>query len=182
MLRGLGRLRGSLGSTAIALLLLGAWAVERWGPGLIPPGWGLQLGARSCRLDYVLDGDSMRLVCAGKPVEVRLYCIDAPEKGQQPWADRSRGHLRELATGRVDLVAIDRDRFGRTVGEVYTSGEARISLNLEQVRSGQAAVYHRYCDDPRYFRAERQAREAKRGVWRRRGLHQTPWEYRHRGS
>ncbi|NEX19662.1 thermonuclease family protein [Thiorhodococcus mannitoliphagus] len=182
MLRRTRGLRSGLGSILIALVLTGAWAVERWGPGLVPATWGLQLGSQSCRLDYVLDGDSLRLVCAGKPVEVRLHCIDAPEKGQQPWGDRSRAHLKEMATRRLDLIPFEQDRFGRTLGEVYSTGENRISLNLEQVRSGQAAVYDRYCDNPRYFRAEREAREEKRGIWKRRGLHQTPWKYRHRRS
>jgi endonuclease YncB( thermonuclease family) len=50
------------------------------------------------------------------------------------------------------------------------------------VRSGQAAVYERYCDRASYFQAEREARKAKRGIWSRRGEHQTPWRYRQRNA
>lgn len=176
------RLKSPVGSLLIALLISGAWAVERWGPGLVPASWHLDAPSRSCRLERVLDGDSIRMRCEGRPVEVRLYCIDAPEKGQPPWGERSRSHLREITPRDLELVPIDRDRFGRTVGEVYTADAEHRSLNLEQVRSGQAAVYERYCEDPRYFRAEREARAARRGIWRKRGEHQTPWIYRHRRS
>ncbi|MBK1722174.1 thermonuclease family protein [Thiocystis violacea] len=182
MLRRNRRLGSRAGSLVIALLISGAWAMERWGPGLVPADWRIRPAADSCRLDKVLDGDSMRLTCPNGPVEVRLHCIDAPEKGQRPWGDRSRAHLREIAPREVELVAMERDRFGRTVGEVFTTGPDRLSLNLEQVRSGQAAVYDRYCEDPGYFRAEREARKAKRGIWRQRGEHQTPWTFRHRRS
>ncbi|WP_242470863.1 thermonuclease family protein [Thiocystis violacea] len=174
--------RSSIGSGAITLILLTAWGIDRWGGGLIPAGWSLGAGGRSCRLEKVLDGDSLRLVCQGKPVEVRLYCIDAPEKNQRPWGDRSRAHLRDMAPRELRLVTIDRDRYGRTVGEVYTLDPEPRLLNLEQVRAGQAAVYERYCDDSRYSRAQREARGAKRGIWSRRGEHQTPWTFRQRRS
>jgi endonuclease YncB( thermonuclease family) len=128
----------------------------------------------------VLDGDSLRLICARGSVEVRLHCIDAPEKDQRPWSDRARDHLREMAARELELVRIETDRFGRTVGEVYTSGPERRFLNLEQVRSGHAAVYDRYCEDARFARAEREARAARLGIWSRKGLHQTPWVFRQR--
>lgn len=158
-------------------LLIGLLLSAGWGMGLIP-----SFGAekRDCRLDAVVDGDSLRLICQGKSVNVRLHCIDAPEKKQQPWADRSRESLRRLTTRKLELIPIDRDRFGRTVGDVYSVGAKRQLLNLEQVRSGNAAVYARYCDDPRYPQAEREARKAKRGIWNRKGEHQTPWIFRHR--
>ena len=176
-----GRRRTPLSTLMIALLLVGAWAVEQWGPGLIPGNWSFGASGRTCRLDTVLDGDSLRLTCQGERVEVRLHCIDAPEHKQRPWSDRSRDSLRQLATRHLELVPIDKDRFGRTVGDVYSVGStSRSLLNLEQVRSGNAAVYARYCEDKRFFRAEREAREAKRGIWSRKGEHQTPWIFRHR--
>ncbi len=55
------------------------------------------------------------------------------------------------------------------------SGQA---LNLTLVEAGQAAVYRRYCADPRYLRAEASA--AGLGIWSTPGDHQRPWEWRRR--
>jgi endonuclease YncB( thermonuclease family) len=174
------RRRSALSTLLVALAIAGAWAIERFGPGLIPAGWSLAGTGRICELDRVLDGDSLRLVCDGDAVEVRLYCIDAPEKGQQPWADRSRTHLRRIAPKGVEMRPIETDRFGRTVAEVYTTGRVRLSLNLEQVKRGHAAVYPRFCEERRFFRAEREARAASLGIWASPGSHQTPWFVRYR--
>jgi endonuclease YncB( thermonuclease family) len=171
--------RAAVSSLLIALAAAGVWAVERWGPGLIPIDWSSAASGRLCSLDRVLDGDSLRLVCGGELVEVRLHCIDAPEKGQQPWGNRSRSHLRRIATERVEMRPIRTDRFGRTVAEVYTATGERRSLNVEQVKQGQAAVYPRYCEESRFFRAEHRARKAAVGIWATPGDHQTPWIFRH---
>lgn len=143
-------------------------------------GWLAQPASEACRVERVLDGDSLRVRCASGPAEVRLHCIDAPERDQVPWAKQSRRHLRGLVSTDVRLVELERDRFGRLVAEVYGTGAERPLLNLEQVRSGHAAVYRRYCADRRYERAEREARQAERGIWSRPGEHQTPWLFRQR--
>ncbi len=160
-------------------LLLGVWAVERWGSGLNPLHWSFGADGRNCQLVAVVDGDSLRLNCQGKTVAVRLHCIDAPEKQQKPWGNRSREALKALAPQQLELVAIEKDRYGRTVGDVYTADAAHVLLNLEQVKTGNAAVYVQYCEDKRFFRAERDARKAKLGIWSRKGEHQTPWTFRH---
>lgn len=158
------------GTIAAALI---AWAAD-----LIPAGWMLGAGGQACRVERVSDGDTLQLRCGVRPVKVRLYCIDAPEMGQRPWGERSRAHLESIATREVKLVKIDRDQYGRIVGEVYTVEARPRLLNLEQVKAGQAAVYDRYCDSPRYAQAEREAKLAKRGIWSRPGEQQTPWRYR----
>jgi endonuclease YncB( thermonuclease family) len=160
-----------------ALLLAVLGAAGLWAAGRAAPSQ-----AQTCRVDQVLDGDSLRLSCRGKVKEVRLHCIDAPERDQLPWGNQSRSHLRKIAPREVDLVALELDRFGRTVGDVYAPGAGRRLLNLEQVRAGQAAVYAHYCTDGRYLRAQREAREARRGIWSRPGEQQTPWTFRHRRS
>jgi endonuclease YncB( thermonuclease family) len=85
-----------------------------------------------------------------------------------------------IASPRLEVRAIDQDRFGRTVAEVFATGADHRSLNLEQIRAGHAAVYARFCDDPRFMRAERAARADSVGIWSRAGDHQTPWVYRQR--
>ena len=165
----------------MALILAGSYVLSSRTP--LDP-WamgGVEVSSnRFCTLDQVLDGDSLRLRCQGESVEVRLHCIDAPEYEQVPWGKRSRRHLAKITPWRVELAAVDDDRFGRTVANVYTTGANRRLLNLEQVASGNAAVYDQYCSDPAFTSAERAARAARLGIWSRPGGQQTPWVFRHR--
>ncbi len=101
----------------------------------------------SCEVLKIYDGDTMTLQCGSQKTKVRLYCIDTPEMKQKPWGIQARDHLRAITGKTVNLVEIDKDRYGRTVGEVY-SGE--INLNLAQVQAGKAAVYETYCKKPEY--------------------------------
>ncbi len=131
----------------------------------------------ACAVIKIYDGDTMTLQCHGmvKKTKVRLYCIDTPEIKQKPWGIQARNHLRSIVGQTVQLVKIDQDRYGRTVGEVYSDN---VNLNLTQVKAGQAAVYNTYCRKPEYKVAEQQAKKAKLGIWSRRGLHQKPWQWR----
>ncbi|WP_139233926.1 thermonuclease family protein [Halomonas saccharevitans] len=117
----------------------------------------------------------MTVFCDGREEKIRLYCIDAPEMGQQLWGRRSRDHLRRITPSQVEVRAIERDRYGRLVGEVLAGGR---SLNLAMVAAGETAVYDRYCDERRYSVAERRARQLGQGVWGQPGLQQRPWEWR----
>jgi Micrococcal nuclease (thermonuclease) homologs len=168
----------SVGSVVLAVLAL--WAVERWAGALIPNTWRLPLSGQDCRLEKISDGDTMNLRCGTRLERVRLYCIDAPEIAQKPWGTRARDYLQSITPSNVRLLKIDRDQYGRTVGEIYTTDAKPRLLNLDMVEAGQAAVYRQFCDDSRYLRTERAARAAKRGIWGRRGEHQQPWDYRGR--
>lgn len=130
-----------------------------------------------CEILAIYDGDTMTLQCPGKTekTKVRFYCIDTPEMKQSPWGEQARDHLRSLVDNYVRLVEIDRDRYGRTVGEVY---KGDVNLNLAQVKDGQAAVYDAYCKDAKYKVAETEAKNSKKGIWATKGLHQKPWEWR----
>jgi endonuclease YncB( thermonuclease family) len=139
-----------------------------------------------CNLSSVVDGDTLALVCNGRPTRVRLHCIDAPEMGQGDWGRASREHLAAMTPRTVMVVPIPtergyRDRFGRIVGEVLVPDATRRNLGLAQVTDGQAAVYPRYCQDQRYFWVEAVARRARAGIWALPGWQQTPWKWRHRG-
>jgi endonuclease YncB( thermonuclease family) len=134
--------------------------------------------APQCAVSKVIDGDSVMLQCAGKAVEVRLYCLDAPEMSQKPWGKRSREHLWGIMPDQVLMIAHDTDRYGRTVAELISADEAKENINLLQVYAGYAAVYRRYCKLKEYYRAEERARDIKSGIWESRGLHREPWKYR----
>jgi endonuclease YncB( thermonuclease family) len=133
----------------------------------------------SCTVRSVLDGDSVTVVCDGERRQVRLYCIDAPEKEQGLWGDESRSALRSRLrrNDRVQLRIHDTDSYGRQVAEILHNGE---NINLRMVEGGYAAVYPRYCKLQAFYEAEADARERKLGIWQKEGLHQTPWRWRHR--
>ena len=136
-----------------------------------------------CRVASVHDGDTIRATCDGKRLKVRLYCIDTPELAQRPWGRESRDELRRMikeAGGLIRVRSHDRDRYGRTIGELLAGGT---NLNVELVRRGAAAVYRRYCPtrEAEYRSAERAARRERIGIWSKPGDQQTPWQYRHRG-
>jgi endonuclease YncB( thermonuclease family) len=141
---------------------------------------GSIVSERSCTVASIHDGDTLRAICEGERLQIRLYCIDTPEMAQAPWGRESRDHLRIITPVRIILRTHDTDRYGRTVGEILTpEGD---SLNLRMVRDGQAAVYRRYCSDPLYRRLESEAKALGRGIWASPGDHQVPWEYRRRSS
>ncbi len=138
--------------------------------------------AEPCTIDHCHDGDTCTLICGmgtdtARRVKVRLYCIDAPEIAQTPWGKLSRDNLHRMADAGdvVDLEAMTRDRYGRTVGVIYRQG---VNLNLEQVKSGSAAVYPRYCSDQQFYSAQDSAKGAHKGIWSEQGAQQTPWEWR----
>ena len=69
------------------------------------------------RVVEISDGDTLTVLDgAQRQVRVRLAEIDTPESGQ-PYGDRARQALSDLAFGRaVRVVVVDTDRYGRTVG------------------------------------------------------------------
>jgi len=82
------------------------------------------------------DGDTLRVSKGGRPITIRLACIDAPETAQSPWGQQSRAYLMQrLPSGReVTIRPHTTDRYGRTVAEVISD----ININLVMVEDGQA--------------------------------------------
>lgn len=126
------------------------------------------------------DGDTLRLQEQGQPITVRLACVDAPER-DQPGGQEATARLRQLLPRgqAVQLRVVDRDRYGRTVAEVYQNGE---SVNLRLVQEGVVVVYREYldrCKDTRdqYLRAEQQAHQQGQGFWSQENP-VMPWDWR----
>jgi endonuclease YncB( thermonuclease family) len=131
------------------------------------------------RVVAVKDGDSLEVLAGGERIEVRIFGIDTPERGQ-PWAERSKRALAARVAGReVRVNRVDLDRYGRTVGEVYADN---VCVGCELVREGHAWVFRRYTDDPVLFELEAEARAARRGLWSLPEAQRTPpWEWRAAG-
>jgi len=125
------------------------------------------------------DGDTIRVRMNGKPITVRLACIDAPETAQRPYGQQARNYLQQrLPLGStVTLAQKTTDRYGRLVAEVFTG----ININLAMVEDGQAFVYRQYlgdCNGREYLDAEYRASRRRYGVWQVEGGITWPWDFR----
>jgi endonuclease YncB( thermonuclease family) len=107
-------------------------------------------------------------------MEVRLAGTIVPqgsriEAGQgSTYNARARKYLTELIKGKVvDLKAYGVDQRDRILAEVYSDG---LNINLEIIRAGVVIVDRieppAALDLEPYLRAEEEARQAQRGVWR----------------
>ena len=127
------------------------------------------------RVTWVYDGDTIKVDQGRGYVRVRVYGIDCPEKGQ-PYANVALKFVIERVKNHtVKVVEKDHDKYGRLVGSVIL--EDGTDLGRELVRSGLAWHYTRYSNDKKLAALEKEARQARRGLWR--DPHPTPpWEYK----
>ncbi len=116
------------------------------------------------RVVRVADGDTITIqTAAGKQEKIRLFGIDAPERGQA-FGRKSQQTLAALVAGKEVVIEIeDEDRYGRLVGMVYRGDT---NVNARMVEAGMAWVYRRYMDDPQWLDLEERARDEGRGLWR----------------
>ncbi len=126
----------------------------------------------------IVDGDTIDVLLDEKQkVRVRLADIDAPES-HQAFGSRSRQHLASLVF-RQQVRVVDKgvDKYGRTLGVVFTGQDANV--NVEMVHQGMAWAY-RYrerASNSAMLPVEAEARSAKRGLWSDQNA-TPPWEFR----
>lgn len=154
------------------LALLGMTALALRQAGVI------EIGGDSVR---VIDGDS--LVVDG--TEVRLTGIDAPEYRQDcrdtdgrsyDCGRQARDTLRRLVGGaEIACNSHDTDRYGRAVAQCRSGS---IDIAGEMVRLGWAIAIRE--EGIVYLDEEREAKAAKRGLWRGRFDRPSEWRARHR--
>jgi micrococcal nuclease len=128
------------------------------------------------RVVSVADGDSLAILKDGVRTTLRLAEVDAPER-TQPYSQVSRRNLIALCKeARVIAVEpVGLDRYGRNVAHVYCDG---VHVNWRQVQDGLAWCFPKYLTQPAVcLPIEREAREARRGLWREESPI-PPWEYR----
>ncbi|MCO6512347.1 MAG: thermonuclease family protein [Aridibacter famidurans] len=130
----------------------------------------------------VNDGDTItvRYLDSGEQKKVRLATIDAPEQGQ-PFGVQAKKSLSDLVIGkRVRIVEVDRDQYGRIVGEVF---DGNLNVNVEQIRRGFAWHYKEYQRQQTpemrsiYARTEDAAKQSRNGLWRMQNP-VPPWMWR----
>ena len=149
-------------SSARALLLV---LIAAWRAGADPLG-----GA--CQLTHIVDGDTLYARCHGERVKVRLLRINTPEHDRVGFAEAGAA-LGTLIGNQPIRFEYEKpgvpvtDEYGRWLAYVYAGDR---NLNVEMVRLGWSRFWTkygagRYADD--FRRAEREARDAKRGMWGR---------------
>lgn len=151
----------------ICLLLAGGIAFTAW--------FAQRQAATVVGAARVIDGDS--LIVAG--TEIRLFGIDAPELSQtctragRPWncgADAAEA-LRAATAGReIVCRPQEQDRYGRTIAICHAAG---LELSAAMVKGGLAVAYGAYEAD------EREARDARRGIWSSNFDPPAVWRARH---
>ncbi|MBW2492972.1 MAG: thermonuclease family protein [Deltaproteobacteria bacterium] len=126
----------------------------------------------------VSDGDTITVLHEGKGEKIRLYGIDAPEKGQA-FSKKAKQFTSSMVYGKtVKVETKDTDQYGCTVAIVYVDGQ---SLNEALVKNGFAWVYRKYCKEEfceDWLNLEIVARYGKIGLWSEPNPI-PPWDFRY---
>ena len=122
----------------------------------------------------VTDGDTIVVLSGSARFKIRLNGIDCPEHDQAYGQKAKEFTLAIAGQKAVSVTVRDIDRYGRSVGDVAVGG---VSLNERLVEAGLAWQYRKYSNDERLARLERDAREAKRGLWNEANP-VAPWDFR----
>jgi endonuclease YncB( thermonuclease family) len=149
--------------------------------GLLAPALVTPIAASAATVISIGDGDTLRVEYAGWKLTIRVACIDAPEMAQAPYGQQARHALQALLPigATVTLKVQTRDRYGRTVAEVFAQNGANAGLTL--VQQGNAFAYRQYlkqCDEWAYLDREKLAERYRLGVWRSAGGIERPWDFR----
>ncbi|MCL5079541.1 thermonuclease family protein [Neisseria perflava] len=117
----------------------------------------------NCKVVGVTDGDTLTcLLPENKRIKVRLDQIDAPEH-KQDFGKVAKKALSEYVYGKnVSLKTNGRDKYGRTIAEVYHD---QTNINKVMVENGLAWVYRDYMTDIEYLELENAARSQSKGLW-----------------
>jgi len=129
----------------------------------------------SVEVRQVVDGDTVRLQDGRS---VRLIGLNAPEMGRQgrsaePFADAARKRLVALVAANDGRVGVQvgrepKDRYGRTLAHLYDRAGRNLEAQLLAEGLGyRVAVAPNVALAPCLLEAERSARQARVGLWRK---------------
>lgn len=136
-------------------------------------------GAMTGKVVWVVDGDTIHVRLGRRVEKVRYIGVNAPEiphptRGWVKGGARAHAVNRQLVGGKGVALELDvrhRDDWRRLLAYVFVRrgrGRRRLFANAEMVRRGFAQVMTippnvRYQE--RFLKLEREAREARRGLW-----------------
>jgi endonuclease YncB( thermonuclease family) len=128
------------------------------------------------RVVRITDGDTVSILDkTNTQHKVRLYGIDTPER-DQPYGKSAKQALAHWVDEKdVDVVVVETDSYGRTVGTLYREGT---NINAAMVSGGHAWWYRHYAPHEHYLAAaEQKARQQGLGLWASPGA-VAPWDWR----
>ena len=109
-----------------------------------------------------------------KQLKVRLYGIDAPERGQD-FSKVAKQYLSDLVFDKkVFVTQVDTDQYGRIIGIVMVND---IIVNEEMLKAGLAWHYTEFDDNEQWIQLESEARTTQKGLWSA-SQPVAPWEFR----
>ncbi len=125
---------------------------------------------------HIADGDTITVLNdTNEQIKIRLNGIDCPEKAQA-YGNKAKQFAKNLVGGQtVTIKAYDKDRYGRTIGDVILA-DGR-NLNQELVKAGFAWWYFKYSDDRELEQLELDAKLAHVGLWKDKNA-VPPWIFR----
>jgi endonuclease YncB( thermonuclease family) len=128
------------------------------------------------RVIKVSDGDTITILTEDfAQIKVRLHGVDCPEH-KQDFGNKAKIFTSELVFGKVvRVVALSKDRYGRTIG-IVSLPDGRV-LNTELLKAGLAWHYKKYDKSDEWADLEIDARKRKVGLWSMKNPI-APWEQR----
>ncbi|MFN5423560.1 MAG: thermonuclease family protein, partial [bacterium] len=93
----------------------------------------------------IIDGDTYDILLNGKQTRIRMFGIDAPERGMDYYRV-AKEYLGELCMDQIiRLEVINTDRYGRMVAKSFLPDGRE--LGAEMIKEGMAWHFKRYSDD-----------------------------------
>lgn len=111
---------------------------------------------------------------------IRLFGIDAPEMGQEPWGQKVKDRLGKLLApyDNVTLQIRDMDTYSRLVAEVFVEG---FSVNVQLLAEGYCVAFFQWLRGTdrwnAFAGAHDRAKRSKLGIWGAENF-MTPGEWR----
>jgi len=112
----------------------------------------------------ILDGDTIEVLHNQHPERIRLSGIDCPEKGQA-YGQKAKDAVADLAFRKeVTVQTHGKDKYKRTLADLILSDGT--SVNQQLVKDGWCWWYRKYAPRDTVLEGlEKEAREAKKGLW-----------------
>ncbi len=137
--------------------------------------FSLNIDSQPYKVIGIVDGDTYDILVENRPIRVRMYAIDAPERGM-PYNKVAKKFLSDLIFGKmVTIKQTDTDKNGRIVAKTYLPDGREAST--EMLKAGYAWHFKKYDNSPLLAQIEISARKNKLGLWAEKDP-LAPWEVR----